>query len=79
MTMFLTKDELKELTGHVRAHAQAKELDKMGIEYKPRGDGSLAVLRSHVEKEFGLLQQKPANKKSFQPNWEALNNDALPA
>jgi hypothetical protein len=45
----LSKQELVELTRKTRPSAQARVLDFMGIDYKPRPDGSLAVLRIHVE------------------------------
>lgn len=45
----LSPDELRDLTGKRRADAQARVLDFMGIPYKTRPNGSLAVLRVHVE------------------------------
>ena len=51
--MFLDDEELEMLTGKQRRSAQAKALCFMGIEHKLRPDGSVAVLRSHVEKMFG--------------------------
>lgn len=51
--MFLDDDEIVELTDRQRRPAQARALAFMGIEYKRRPDGSLAILRAHVEKLFG--------------------------
>ena len=45
--------ELVKLTKRKKHSAQAKVLRFMGIEYKPRPDGSLAVSRAHVEKILG--------------------------
>jgi Domain of unknown function (DUF4224) len=45
----LSEQELVELTEKTRPSAQARVLDFMGIFYRPRPDGSLAVLRIHVE------------------------------
>jgi hypothetical protein len=45
----LSDQELIELTNKERPSAQARVLDFMGIRYRPRPDGSLAVLRIHVE------------------------------
>lgn len=45
MTLLLTPDELRELTGHRRADAQARELEFLGIPFRTRRDGSLVVLR----------------------------------
>lgn len=47
--MFLTDKELEELTGKVRSAAQARVLDFMGIIYKQRPDGTLAVVRYQLE------------------------------
>ena len=48
----LTAVELRELTGRVRRSAQVLALRFMGIEHHVRPDGSVAVLRSHVEQLF---------------------------
>jgi len=51
--MFLSDDEIEELTRRQRRPAQARVLAFMGIEHKLRPDGSVAVLRSHVERVLG--------------------------
>jgi hypothetical protein len=51
--MFLTPEQLVELTQRKRSDAQRRELDHMGIPYKVRRDGSLAVLRLHAEPAAG--------------------------
>lgn len=58
--MFLTADELRQLTDKPRPSAQARVLDFMGIPYRRRPNGTLAVLRIHVE---GL----PAAKMPAEP------------
>ena len=45
----LSEDDVVELTGKRRTSAQARVLDFMGIPYRPRPNGSLVVLRIHVE------------------------------
>lgn len=52
--MFLTADELRELTCRTRSDAQRRALRAMGIEHRTRPNGSVAVLRSHVEHVLGL-------------------------
>jgi hypothetical protein len=47
--MFLTPDELEELTHRKYGAWQARVLDDMKIRYRRRPDGTLAVLRSDVE------------------------------
>ena len=69
--MFLTPDELHELTGKARNSAQLRALRAMGIEHRIRPDGSLAVLRSHVESLLGgALGAKVVAPK--QPDWSAI-------
>jgi len=68
--MTLSPDELKELTHRCRPGAQARALRAMGIEHKVRPDGSVAVLRSHVEGQMGAPNdtRQPA---AWEPNWSA--------
>lgn len=69
--MFLTHDEIIELTERTRCDAQRKQLLSMGIEHKTRADGTIAILRSHIEREFnGIIT--PVTKQ-FKHNFEALN------
>ena len=68
MSIFLTTDELKELTGKVRPAAQRKVLNAMGIDSKKRPDGKLVVLRSSIE--------APAARVIARPNMSALNHVA---
>ncbi len=63
--MFLSDEDVEEMTGRQRKPAQSRVLTFMGVEHKIRPDGSLAVLRAHVEKLFGAgiytdKKRKPA-------------------
>lgn len=69
--LFLTTDELRDLTGRTRRDAQASALRYMGIEHKIRPDGSVAVLRAHVEKLMGGENTASAPKDK-EPNWAML-------
>lgn len=71
--MFLDDDELRSMTKRVQRTAQAKMLRSMGIAFKRRADGTLAVLRAHVEKEFGAGKDRQPRKSEFEPNWSGLN------
>lgn len=71
--MFLDDDELKSMTKRKQRAAQAKMLRSMGIAFKQRADGTLAVLRAHVEKEFGAGNDRQSKGKEFVPNWGGLN------
>lgn len=72
---FLAPGEIRDLTHRVHHSAQSSALNKMGIEHLCRPDGSLAVLRSHVE---GILGGKPSKKtkKESEPNWGAIGAKA---
>lgn len=70
--MFLSEEEIREMTQRIKRGAQAKMLRSLGIVFKTRADGTLLVLRSHVEKEMGAAPTGKA-KKEFQPNWSGLN------
>lgn len=69
--MFLTPDQLRELTGKCRPSAQARVLKTLGIEHRTRPDGFVLVLVAHVEH---LLNPgtKAKVKRPFVPNWKAL-------
>lgn len=51
--MLLSCTELFELTGKKIPAAQARALNFMGIEYRRRPDGTLAVSRAHVDALLG--------------------------
>jgi hypothetical protein len=51
--LLLDAAELRELTGKVRSDAQRRVLERMGIAYCARPDGSLAVLRACAEAALG--------------------------
>jgi len=71
--MFLDDDELRSMTKRVQRAAQVKVLCGMGIEHRQRPDGTLAVLRAHVEKVFGVAPAATRKIKSKEPNWGALD------
>lgn len=62
--MFLTDVEIEELTQRQRRPAQARVLAFMGIEHRLRPDGSVAVLRSHVERVLGEEVALKARRKT---------------
>ena len=71
MSMFLDADEVRDLTNRIQRQAQAKALRSLGITFKVRADGSVLVLRSHIEKELGGSTPAAARSRDFQPNWGA--------
>ena len=75
--IYLTDDELRELTKRQRPSAQRRVLRSMGIESKLRADGSLVVLRAHHDAVMsGETGAKKKPKREVEPNWEALTHGA---
>ena len=69
-SLFLTQDEMVELTGFQRSSAQARALRTMGVEHKIRADGRVLVLRKHIEELFGAHKRKE-KEHQWTPSWEA--------
>jgi len=69
--LLLTDKELIELTGRSRRCAQVRVLCYMGIEHKVRPDGSVAVLKAHVDKVMGG-DVYDYHQKLSEPNWSAI-------
>lgn len=67
----LTKDELRELTQRNRRDAQVCVLRHMGIEHRIRPDGTVVVLRAHVDAVLGGVDT-PRIKARPEPDWTAL-------
>lgn len=70
--MFLTPDELIELTGRKRRDAQAMVLRYMGIEHRVRPDGAVIVLRAHVEQVLGGRSEDKADGSEGHLNLDAM-------
>lgn len=52
--MFLTSEELEQLTGYQKASAQARWLTRERLPFVRGGDGKLKVLRQVIEQRLGL-------------------------
>ncbi len=70
MNLTLSEKELRELTQRQKYTAQVKVLRAMGIEHRIRPDGTVAVLRSHLESLMGGAR-KTRKETEWQPNWSA--------
>lgn len=68
--MILSDEELAAFTKRRRKDAQLRVLRFMGIEHKIRPDGSLVVLRAHVEREMGGVVEPRA--REFEPDWSGM-------
>jgi len=53
-TLTLSAAELLELTGRQRPSAQRVALQRLGLRYGVRPDGTLVLLRKHVEQVLGV-------------------------
>lgn len=69
--MILNETELSALTNRVRRDAQVKALRFMGIEHRIRPDGTVAVLKAHVEQSLGL--KSGSTIKESEPDWSAIS------
>lgn len=68
--MFLTADELTQLTKRKRSASQLKVLNAMGIDHARRPDGSVVVLRTVVEKVLdSTLATAKITVKKNEPDW----------
>jgi hypothetical protein len=71
--LFLEPSEIEGLTSRVRRSAQVKAIRAMGIEHKVRPDGSVAILRDHVNSVFDGRTSTPGRRqKPIEPNWGAI-------
>ncbi len=68
--MFLTPNELYELTHRKRPTAQLRALRSMGIEARLRADNTVVALWSAVEAKLGPA---PTRRRATEPNWSALD------
>lgn len=57
--VILSAAEIEDLTHKSRPGWQARELDHLGIPYRRRSDGSLIVLRIHVEGTQDTPRREP--------------------
>lgn len=64
--LWLTADEVEELTGRKRWKVQARVLGDMGVPFTLNGAGRPLVLRSQFE-----AQQKPPRRRTTAPTWDA--------
>ncbi|NYT38921.1 DUF4224 domain-containing protein [Allopusillimonas soli] len=70
--IFLSPEEVKNLTRRSRSDAQIRALRFMGIEHRVRADNTVAVLREHVRQVFGVLHGSARRPKEVEPDWSAI-------
>lgn len=64
--MFLTPEELEDLTGLKQSAAQIRWLQKNGVEHYVRADGRVRVVRSRLE------AKDEVTRSVTKPNFEVL-------
>jgi len=69
--MILSDVELRDLTKRRQRDSQVRALRFMGIAHKVRPDGSVVVLKAHVEQSLGLISDTKVIKE-LEPNWGAI-------
>lgn len=71
--MFLTLEELEQLTGQKQKAAQLRALRKMNIPHEKNPIGEILVSRSYIERRLsGEATESPANDS--EPNFGFLSN-----
>lgn len=73
--MFLTVDELRDLTDCQRAHEQRAWLDARGWAYEVSRLGSVKVLRRYAEMRLGLPIHG-GEEKQAEPDFSSLGHAA---
>lgn len=73
--MFLTDEELLQLTHRKTFKAQREFLQSVGIRFVVRPDGSNCVSKAHVEIVMGgAMVQNRSDQKRIEPNFAALKS-----
>ena len=68
--MFLTTEEIIACTKKKNRDAQSRVLRFMGIDHRPRPDGTLVVLKSHVEDLLGGAESHKTVDE--EPDWSMV-------
>lgn len=71
LPIYLTIEELKEITGRVKASAQIKWLRSQGFTVLPRADGRPLVSRNHFETMMGG-QHYLTKVQVYEPDFSTL-------
>lgn len=65
--LWLSQEEIADLTSRVKPAAQRRALDRMGIGYRVRPDGRPLVLVEQIQPD---ARRRPVGGE---PNWDALD------
>ena len=72
--MFLSKNEIQEMTAYSRPNAQARWLAKHAFPFEIGADGHPRVLTTYIENRFGANSTLSHNtrQRHVEPNFTAL-------
>lgn len=70
--MFLTEQQVIELTGFIRPSKQIAWLQREGFKFRVAADGHPRVLRDHVFKQLGGNVVDIASRRRTTPDFSAL-------
>jgi hypothetical protein len=70
--LFLSDDELADLSGLSQKAAQVRWLRNHGFVFVTRADGTPRVLRDHVRARLGAMQGDEL-RATIEPDWSALD------
>jgi hypothetical protein len=70
--MFMSEEEMKRFTGYTKHYSQRQFLDRHHISYIPRRDGFPNVVRDHVQRLLGGIENKHENLGPL-PDFENIN------
>lgn len=71
MSLFLTPDELRELTGLRVPAYQCRWLEKHGYPFETNASGKPKVLRAFLMQKLGMVQQ-PGMGMAIEPDFDAI-------
>jgi hypothetical protein len=69
---YLAEDEIRQLTQKQRRSSQSKILTFLGIEHKKRPDGTLVVLRHHVDAVLSGQADAPRPARKTGPRLDLI-------
>ena len=68
--MFLTPDEIRDLTGYKHSSKQIEMLRRQGIPFHVNAAGQPKVARAIIE---GATKQKATEPKTWSPSWAGIH------
>ncbi|WP_366525426.1 DUF4224 domain-containing protein [Ferrovum sp.] len=72
MTLFLSPEEVRELTGYCRPSKQVEWLRREGMNFRIAADGHPRVLLDHVNQVLGGLARQGNNRRPSEPDFSVL-------